>query len=61
MFTTAEDLSAFGIMHSDLIHMDNTVQMHKSVAPPRMWKSVIFRYRRDQWKESPLLAKSLEI
>lgn len=44
VFTTAEDLTAFGILHTDLIHMDNTVQMHKTVAPPRIWKTVIFRY-----------------
>ena len=43
VFTSAEDLTAFGIMHADLIHMDNTVQMHKTVAPARMWKTVIFR------------------
>jgi hypothetical protein len=43
VFTTAEDLTAFGILHTDLIHMDNTVQMHKTVAPARIWKTVIFK------------------
>lgn len=43
MYTTEADLTAFGIMHADLLHMDNTVQMHKTVAPVRQWQSVIFR------------------
>ena len=38
-----EDLTAFGIMQDDLIHMGGTVQMHKTVAPPRAWKTVIFK------------------
>lgn len=43
VFTTEADLTAYGILHSDLIHMDNTVQMHKTVPPARQWSSVIFR------------------
>lgn len=49
VITTAEDLTAFGILHTDLIHMDNTVQMHKTVAPPRIWKTVIFRH--EHWRQ----------
>ena len=41
--TTSEDLTAFGIMQTDLIHMGGTVQMHKTVAQQRTWNSVIFK------------------
>lgn len=43
VFTKEADLTAFGILHPDLLHMDNTVQMHKTVAPTRQWKSVVFK------------------
>jgi len=34
-FTTKEDLESFGVTRHDLLHMDNTVQMHKAVEPTR--------------------------
>ena len=29
-----------GVTRHDLLHMDNTVQMHKDVGPPAPWKSM---------------------
>lgn len=43
VYTTEEDLAALGILHTDLLHMDNTVQMQKKVPPASRWKSVVFR------------------
>ena len=31
VFTQPQDLEAFNVHHGDLLHMDNTVQMHKTV------------------------------
>lgn len=33
VFTQEEDLKTFGVQQGDLMHMDNTVQMHKTVRP----------------------------
>lgn len=38
--TTQEELAAWGITSHDLLHMDNTVQMHKHVTERPAWKSV---------------------
>ncbi|KAK9832379.1 hypothetical protein WJX74_008101 [Apatococcus lobatus] len=40
LFTTEEDLLSFGAHPTDLLHMDNTVQMHKEVPPARKWRSL---------------------
>lgn len=39
-FTTREDLEAMGVTRHDLLHMDNTVQMHKDVPPKKDWRPV---------------------
>ena len=44
LFTTDEDLRTFGVHSTDLLHMDNTVQMHKEVPPPRMWRSLKLKH-----------------
>ena len=33
-FTSPEQLRVLGVLDGDLLHMDNTVQMHKHVGPP---------------------------
>jgi len=43
-FTTKEDLEAMGVTRHDLLHMDNTVQMHKDVPPQRPWKPVTLKH-----------------
>lgn len=43
-FTTPEDLNRFGVTPHDLLHMDNTVQMHKHVPPPTPWRSVMLTH-----------------
>ena len=35
---------AFGVKPGDLLHMDNTVQMHKRVPPLRIQRSVVLRH-----------------
>ncbi len=44
MFSTDEDLQSFGVHSTDLLHMDNTVQMHKEVPPPRRWRSLVVKH-----------------
>ncbi|KAL3150111.1 hypothetical protein ABBQ38_013450 [Trebouxia sp. C0009 RCD-2024] len=43
--TTQEDLESFGVQHGDLVHMDNTVQMHKDVPLAREWHSLVVRHQ----------------
>ena len=43
-FTTKEELEAMGVTRHDLLHMDNTVQMHKDVPPRPEWKSIIIKH-----------------
>lgn len=43
-FTTEEQLKEFGITRHDLLHMDNTVQMHKDVGEKKPWKRVILKH-----------------
>ena len=45
VYTTQEDLEAFGVQHGDLVHMDNTVQMHKDVPLAREWRSLVVRHQ----------------
>lgn len=45
-FTTKEQLEEFGVTRHDLLHMDNTVQMHKDVSDEKPdWKSVIIKHQ----------------
>ena len=39
-FTTDDDLGAWGVKPGDLMHMDNTVQMHRAVPPPPVVRAV---------------------
>ncbi|KAK9803295.1 hypothetical protein WJX72_009402 [[Myrmecia] bisecta] len=48
-FTSEEDMQSFGVDPADLLHMDNTVQMHRDLKPARQWKSVIFRH--GDWRQ----------
>ena len=45
VYTSPEDLEAFGVRHGDMVHMDNTVQMHKEVPPAKEWKPVLVRHK----------------
>ncbi len=38
-----------GVQEGDLLHMDNTVQMHKRVLPPRAWRTVVFKH--EHWRQ----------
>eukprot|EP00803_Ostreobium_quekettii_P004104 evm.model.scf_1690.2 EVM.evm.TU.scf_1690.2 scf_1690:6450-10078(-) len=42
--TRDEDLDAWDVGPTDLLHMTNTVQMHKDVGPPPHWKSLVIRH-----------------
>jgi len=44
-FTSKEDLHAMGVTRHDLLHMDNTVQMHKDIPPKTEWKSVLLKHK----------------
>lgn len=45
-FTTKEQLESFGVSRHDLLHMDNTVQMHKDVPlEDPEWNSVIIKHK----------------
>lgn len=44
-FTQPEELQGWGVSHYDLLHMDNTVQMHKEVPPAPVWRSVVLRHQ----------------
>ena len=45
----AQDLHKLGVQEGDLLHMDNTVQMHKPVPQASKWRSVVFVH--DHWKQ----------
>jgi hypothetical protein len=45
----AQDLHALGVREGDLLHMDNTVQMHKPVPPRRAWRSVVLTHQ--AWRQ----------
>ncbi len=45
----AQDLRRLGVQDGDLLHMDNTVQMHKPVPPARAWSSVVFVHQ--HWRQ----------
>ena len=44
-----QDLHRLGVREGDLLHMDNTVQMHKPVPQPRAWRSVVFTHQ--AWRQ----------
>lgn len=44
-----QDLQKLGVQNEDLLHMDNTVQMHKPVPPARIWRSVVFTH--EHWRQ----------
>lgn len=43
-FTTKEDLESIGVTRHDLLHMDNTVQMHKAVGPRPTYHSCLLKH-----------------
>ena len=45
VYTSQQDLDSFGVQHGDLVHMDNTVQMHKQVPLAREWRSMVIRHK----------------
>lgn len=45
VYTSQQDLEDFGVQHGDLVHMDNTVQMHKDVPPAREWRTLVVRHQ----------------
>lgn len=47
--TLLQDLHKLGVQEGDLLHMDNTVQMHKPVPQASRWRSVVFVH--EQWKQ----------
>ncbi|KAK9915818.1 hypothetical protein WJX75_004529 [Coccomyxa subellipsoidea] len=49
LFSSEEDLQKLGVQNEDLLHMDNTVQMHKPVPPARIWRSVVFTH--EHWRQ----------
>uniref|UniRef100_A0A383V5Q1 N-acetyltransferase domain-containing protein n=1 Tax=Tetradesmus obliquus TaxID=3088 RepID=A0A383V5Q1_TETOB len=40
-----EQLAAWDVEDGDLVHMQNTLQMHKEVPPPRAWRPLIIRHQ----------------
>ncbi|KAI8464587.1 MAG: hypothetical protein J3K34DRAFT_113160 [Monoraphidium minutum] len=42
--TTDADLEALDVQDTDLIHMQNTLQMWKSIPPPRRWRAVKIKH-----------------
>ena len=42
--TTPADLETFGVKPGDLLHMDNTVQMHRAVPPPPPLRSILITH-----------------
>lgn len=48
-FAAMQDLHKLGVQEGDLLHMDNTVQMHKPVPQAQKWRSVVFVH--DHWKQ----------
>ena len=45
VYTSQQDLVDFGVQHGDLVHMDNTVQMHKDVPLAREWQTLVVRHQ----------------
>lgn len=45
VYTSQQDLEDFGVQHGDLVHMDNTVQMHKDVPLAREWQTLVVRHQ----------------
>ena len=43
--TSEHQLEGWGVQDTDLVHMQNTVQMHKEVPPPRRWKPLVIRHQ----------------
>jgi hypothetical protein len=43
-FTNKEDLDAMGVTRHDLLHMDNTVQMHKDVPERPPWRPLLLKH-----------------
>ena len=43
-FSSKDRLEEWGVTRHDLLHMDNTVQMHKEVPPQRNWKPVLLKH-----------------
>eukprot|EP00878_Enallax_costatus_P011733 GHUV01012249.1.p1 GENE.GHUV01012249.1~~GHUV01012249.1.p1 ORF type:complete len:353 (+),score=103.53 GHUV01012249.1:1564-2622(+) len=43
--TSEEQLHAWNVDDGDLVHMQNTLQMHKEVPPPRAWRPLIIRHQ----------------
>ena len=42
--TSDAALAAFGVLPGDLLHMDNTVQMHRAVPPPPPLRSILRKH-----------------
>jgi len=42
-FTSEEEMEHWDIPHSDLVYLQNTTQMHKDVAPPGQYRSIIIK------------------
>jgi GNAT superfamily N-acetyltransferase len=43
-FTSDADLQQLNVDRSDLMHMANTVQMHKAIGPKRQWRSIVIKH-----------------
>ncbi|KAF8069455.1 hypothetical protein HT031_001571 [Scenedesmus sp. PABB004] len=43
--TSEQQLAVWDVEDSDLVHMQNTLQMHKSVPPPRAWRPLVIRHQ----------------
>ncbi|GIL47151.1 hypothetical protein Vafri_4041 [Volvox africanus] len=43
-YASDEQMEEWDILHTDLVYLQNTTQMHKDVPPPRRLKSVIIRH-----------------
>lgn len=43
--TSEEQLKAWDVEDSDLVHMQNTLQMHKEIPPPRAWKPLRIKHQ----------------
>lgn len=40
-----EQLHAWNVEDGDLVHMQNTLQMHREIPPPRAWRPLIIRHQ----------------
>eukprot|EP00775_Hariotina_reticulata_P010975 gene10975-11130_t len=43
--TSEDHLKAWDVEDSDLVHMQNTLQMHKEVPPPRAWRPLKIKHQ----------------